>query len=110
VRLEQVWIIIINNALDELSVSKHPFDERHISIHLDHDDEGANRIIFHDNAGGIAEEVISKIFEPFTSTKTHAGMGVGLSIARGIIEAHKGSIHVHNANGGATFTITLPSV
>ena len=53
-------------------------------------------------------EVRSHIFEPFVTTKTD-GMGIGLTIARTIVDAHSGRIEAHNnPDGGATFTVTLP--
>ncbi|MFH1421156.1 MAG: cache domain-containing protein [Planctomycetota bacterium] len=61
-----------------------------------------------DTGSGISEEVISKIFDPFYSTK-EMGTGLGLSITQGIIESHKGGIEVKSkANEGTTFTIRLP--
>jgi nitrogen-specific signal transduction histidine kinase len=61
-----------------------------------------------DLAGGISEEVREKIFKPFFSTKSK-GFGLGLSIARQIIESHDGKIEFKSINGvGTTFSILLP--
>ena len=68
-----------------------------------------------DTGCGISEENLPKIFDPFFSTKgvwgkdKQAGTGLGLSVSRNIIEAHKGKIDVKSKVGmGTTFTIRLP--
>ena len=65
-------------------------------------------ITFRDTGPGIAPENISKIFEPLFTTKAK-GIGLGLSIAKAIIELHQGTVSVASTPGtGATFTIRLP--
>lgn len=57
---------------------------------------------------GLAPQAIRKIFEPFYTTKS-GGMGIGLSVSRSIIEAHRGPLWATpNARGGVTFTFSLP--
>ncbi len=64
-----------------------------------------------DNAGGIAEEIMPRLFEPFSTTKpADKGTGLGLSIARSVIRDMNGAIHAENVPGGARFVITLPLV
>ena len=67
-------------------------------------------LVIRDNGTGIAEDIKQKIFEPFYTTKPSGlGTGLGLSISADIIKAHGGNIKVtDNAEGGSTFTITLP--
>jgi PAS domain S-box-containing protein len=61
-----------------------------------------------DNGHGISEEVLSKIFYPFFTTK-EKGSGIGLAIAQKIVDSHHGSIDVESEIGrGTTFTIKLP--
>ena len=61
-----------------------------------------------DNAGGIDGKVLSKIFSPFFSTKSK-GSGLGLTVAKEIIEKHKGLIDIKiNKNVGTTFNVLLP--
>jgi PAS domain S-box-containing protein len=70
-------------------------------------------VVVEDNGGGIREEHFSRIFEPFFSTKpTGQGVGLGLSVSLGIVEAHGGELRAENrgtdAGGGARFTMRLP--
>ena len=63
-----------------------------------------------DRGSGIPEDKLNEVFEPFFTSKAE-GMGMGLSIARTIIEAHNGLISAKNRDhGGATFRIRLPFV
>jgi len=62
-----------------------------------------------DTGSGISEEDLSKIFEPFFSTKGQKGTGLGLAVIWGIIDNHNGTINVESKVGrGTTFTIRLP--
>jgi PAS domain S-box-containing protein len=73
--------------------------------------ENRLQLQFSDNGMGMPDEVRTKIFEPFFSTKGAHGTGLGLSVSYSIIERHEGSISVDSQmNGGATFTIDLPAV
>jgi hypothetical protein len=72
------------------------------------------RIQVTDAGGGIPENVIERIFEPFFSTKSD-GMGMGLNICRSIIESHHGRLWAINVTdseqtrlAGCTFTILIP--
>ena len=104
-RIEQVWIIIINNALDEL-VKIDDYEKRSLSINIEENEE--NIIVsFKDNAGGINNDIINNIFDPFVSSKEHSGMGVGLNIAKKIIEQQDGKIIAYNENEGAVFQVEL---
>jgi signal transduction histidine kinase len=65
-----------------------------------------------DSGGGIATEELERVFDVAFSgdpARTHdSGAGLGLAIARGLLEAHRGDITVRNENGGACFTMRLP--
>src|SRR5262249_50864403 len=79
-------------------------------------DQEADRIIvrINDDGPGIPEEDQANLFEPFfrvdrSRSKRTGGYGLGLSIAKRIVEAHRGTIAVaNNATRGASFVVTLP--
>lgn len=69
------------------------------------------RIRVEDNGGGIPEDVMERIFQPFFTTKPPGkGTGLGLSVSFGIIRDHGGTLSVANGEGGAAFTIELPAL
>jgi two-component system sensor histidine kinase PilS (NtrC family) len=69
---------------------------------------GTARISVWDSAGSIPPEDLSRIFEPFYSTR-QGGTGLGLSTAFSIVRAHGGMIDVRSSpQGGTTFTVGLP--
>jgi len=106
-KLEQVWIIILNNACDEFMNSKLDFKDRKINITIKKESDGII-FTFKDNAGdGIPNSIIDTVFEPFKSTKTHCGMGVGLNIAKQIVEQHHGKIKAFNEDKLAVFQIKI---
>ncbi|NPA58837.1 MAG: PAS domain S-box protein, partial [Epsilonproteobacteria bacterium] len=100
--LKQVVLNIIKNAEDVL-VEK---SIQNPQINIDADDR---TITIYDNAGGIPEEIIGKIFEPYFSTKTKKdGTGLGLYMSKTIIEKHcGGKLSVYNSKDGAVFVIEL---
>jgi signal transduction histidine kinase len=62
-----------------------------------------------DNAGGIPNDIINKVFDPYFTTKGDQGTGIGLHIIKSIIEEHmSGTITVKQGSKGAHFTVTLP--
>jgi signal transduction histidine kinase len=68
----------------------------------------AVEVTVRDNRPGIPADALRRVFEPFFTTKPE-GLGMGLAISRGIIEAHGGRIWAENdPAGGAVFTFTLP--
>ena len=105
-RIEQVFIIIVNNAIDALKVNK-KFDERIFEITLRDEDEHIV-VSFQDNGGGINEEILPKIFDPFQSTKVEGGIGIGLNVAKRIMEDHNGKIVASNHAEGALFEVYIP--
>ena len=109
--LHQVLIKVLLNAVQAL---RNHEGARIIELNVATSDEGAIRITVTDNAGGIADELLERVFEPFVTTKTaDSGTGLGLAVARSIIEEHGGTIEAYNADStegrGACFRMTLPA-
>lgn len=104
VRLQQVFVNLISNALDAMHDS--PVREIHIIVTLEGEDVV---IVVRDTGSGIEEDQIINVFDPFYSSKeVGQGMGLGLSITFGLIDQFGGTIEARNAaDGGATFTLRL---
>lgn len=104
VRLAQVLMNLMSNALDAMKLQ----DEPTVRISVLHRDQ---QVIIHveDNGPGIPEGVAANIFDPFFTTKdVGEGLGLGLSIAYKIIEDLEGQLRYERSElGGACFTIEL---
>jgi signal transduction histidine kinase len=106
IQLQQVILNLVVNAIDAMRDT--PSHHRIIDIRTSRIENFAELTVA-DRGPGIAEDQIKEVFEPFFTSKA-AGMGIGLSIARTIIEAHHGTIWAQNRDsGGAAFRIRLPS-
>jgi len=105
--LMQVIINILNNAKDVLLENE--VSNPRVAITL-LKDETDIKVMIHDNAGGISDTIIEKIFDPYFTTKHESvGTGIGLYMSKKIITEHfKGSLEVINENDGAKFIITVP--
>ena len=103
----QVLLNIINNAKDIINTKN--INNGIITIKLSKDEQNAN-IEICDNAGGIQEDILPRMFEPYFTTKeSKGGTGLGLYMSQMIIEKHlKGTITAININGGACFKVALP--
>lgn len=105
VHLQQVLMNLVLNGMDAMQDT--PADRRRLIVatfttnaHVD--------VLVQDGGSGIPAEQIEQVFEPFFTTKAD-GMGVGLSIARTIVEAHNGRIRAeNNADRGVTVRFSLP--
>lgn len=104
---QQVISNLISNAKDAL-VEKEIANKEIIICTKKEAHQGL--VLFDDNAQGIPEEIIDKVFEPYYTTKPLGkGTGIGLNISKTIIEnTMNGSISVCNTEKGACFIITLP--
>jgi len=104
VLLEQVLVNLIRNAMD--AVAETPPEKRHITIRSAVK-AAEVEVSVGDTGTGLSAEVIGTLFTPFVTTKSN-GLGIGLTIAQRIVDAHGGTITGENLNGGATFTVRLP--
>jgi two-component system, LuxR family, sensor kinase FixL len=106
IQIQQVLLNLVRNAIEAMEGA----NLRELTISAKATDADTAVIGVTDTGTGIAPEVANQLFQPFTTTKA-AGMGVGLSICRTIIEAHGGQIWVEpDAGGGAAFYFTLRRV
>ncbi len=104
VKLQQVLINLLKNAADAIRHAEHG----HITLALSVEDEQA-LITVADNGCGMTPDVVERIWEPFFTTKQDQGTGLGLDVAKSIIEGHGGTIDCETRPGaGAKFTIRLP--
>ena len=107
IQMEQVIINLLTNARDAMSEKG---TASTIILRIFSDPKNIH-ITSEDTGGGIAQNALTRIFEPFYTTKEMGkGTGLGLSVGYGIIRDMKGTITAENINDGARFTITLPFV
>jgi len=104
IRIEQILINLLQNAIDALEQSPNPKIELSVS-----QIGSVVRISVADNGTGLSEAVMGKLFTPFSSQKKE-GLGLGLVISRDLIRDAKGDLVAHNApDGGAVFVLTVPA-
>lgn len=108
--LEICLVNILLNARDAFKVATLDVDNRMVLISLKQIDMKVELRIA-DNAGGIAPDILPRIFESFVSSKSSAeGMGIGLAISRRAVTQMGGQISAANRDHGAEFVIELPLV
>jgi signal transduction histidine kinase len=107
-RLQQVLWNLVHNAV------KFSKGGGRVEIHVQSDDRGLELTV-KDNGQGISPAFLPHVFERFrqqdaSSTRSAAGLGLGLSIAKHLVELHGGDISARSAGDGqgAAFTVTLP--
>ena len=107
IQLQQVILNLVANGIDAMRDT--PSENRTITIRTSRAEKFAELSVS-DRGPGISEDKLKEVFEPFYTSKAE-GMGMGLSIARTIIEAHHGMIWAKNRDhGGASFRIRIPLV
>jgi len=104
----QVQQVVLNLLLNAAEATQSKI-ERRVTVTTEAGD-GEVRLLVADNGEGIQPENLAKIFDPFFTTKSEGkGVGLGLAVSYGIIQAHGGDIEVKSQVGqGATFIVTLP--
>ncbi|MGZ6009153.1 MAG: two-component system sensor histidine kinase NtrB [Rhizomicrobium sp.] len=104
VQIQQVLINLMKNAAEAMERS----DRRELTVTISRVAPELVQVSVADTGPGISDDMTEKLFQPFVTTKA-AGMGMGLSICRGIIEAHGGRLWLEsNPDGGATFRFNVP--
>ncbi|GLH37762.1 MULTISPECIES: sensor histidine kinase [Pseudomonas] len=104
IRLEQVLINLLRNALDAMQGKAC----KRLQIRLEADEQ-LWRLSVSDNGGGIAEEHLGQVFDPFFTTKPVGdGLGLGLAVSFAIVHESGGRLSAENADNGAVFSLTLP--
>lgn len=102
-RVEQVIVNLLSNAVKY-------GESRPIEIRVDRHEQRA-RLQVTDHGIGISAEALGRIFERFERAApiaNYGGLGLGLYVARRIVEAHGGTISAHSSGQGSTFTVELP--
>jgi signal transduction histidine kinase len=108
VHLQQVILNLVTNAMDAMTDTAR--GARKIAIRTTCAGEPTFKVSVHDSGPGIPEHKLGEIFETFYTTKEQ-GTGLGLSVARTIVETYEGKIWAENqVGGGAVFHFTLPSI
>ena len=104
VRLQQVIVNLIANALDAMSALEHP----KITLGIDRTDDNVSLTVT-DIGPGLSEDILDQIFDPFFTTKgPNHGLGLGLSISFNIVKDFGGHLSARNIEGGgAEFTLKL---
>jgi PAS domain S-box-containing protein len=108
IQMEQVILSLLTNALDAINSVEQSEGGAKITLRVFEGDNSVH-ITAQDTGGGISDDVLHRIFEPFYTTKQMGkGTGLGLSLSYGIVRDMQGTIAAENLGDGARFTITLP--
>jgi signal transduction histidine kinase len=106
VQVQQVVLNLVLNAMDAMSAT--PIERRTVAV-ATRDGDGCIEVTVSDRGHGLRGQDAERLFDSFFTTKPH-GMGLGLSIARSIVQAHHGRIAAApRPGGGAVFTLHLPT-
>ena len=115
--IQQVLINLLKNAAESVDHTGKEAPNRLVELNvISSVVEGQDRVEFtvKDTGGGLAPEVLNRLFEAFFSTKTE-GLGIGLNLCRSIVESHQGRMHAQNLYNddqitGCCFSFWLPAI
>jgi signal transduction histidine kinase len=104
--------VFMNLAMNAIHAVEHCGSDRRVTFRVDVTDNGQVVIEVADNGPGIDEALLGSMFEPFVTTKASGeGTGLGLAVARSVVEDHGGTIEAVNiGGGGALLRVVLDAV
>jgi signal transduction histidine kinase len=106
-RLGQLFVNLLVNAAQAITPGRASSNRIHVAVY---EESNALVVEIEDTGGGMSKTHLSRIFEPFFSTKAEHGTGLGLSICRDIVHEHGGKLEVASELGrGSRFSVRFPS-
>ncbi|HHH12710.1 MAG TPA: histidine kinase, partial [Thiolapillus brandeum] len=105
IQIDQVLLNLILNAIE--AMGDEAVTEHRLTLRTANAGDNAVVVSVEDTGPGLPPEIREKLFTPFVTSKPQ-GMGLGLSISQGIIEAHKGNLYYDDSTGRTVFRFTLP--
>ena len=102
-KLERALQNMLRNAVESLQKQNDGEIQLIIQEFSDHIE-----IMLKDNGPGIPDEIQDRLFEPFVSHGKQGGTGLGMSICKGVVDAHQGRLTFETGDGGTTFYMHLP--
>lgn len=110
--LAQVWTNLLSNSADALTAAGTPQPQVRLVVEPAGEGTAAVRVVVEDNGPGIDPEILPRIFEPRFTTRhgqVRFGLGLGMGLARSVVDAHGGTIDVESRPGLTRVTVLLPT-